>query len=322
MRRLRPWLFLAVCILAGLVCHRLFQRLTRPGPLPPGARAAAVGALEGIDPVLRRVFNDTVCYVPVPEPGPSDWLAQHHEPGQTYPQWLAADYQVPDATRRTVCLQPVGALDGAGSPPAAVLERFTAAYFGLPVRVLPPLSLDALEVPTRQHQGVLQARAPELLDALRARLPADGYCLLGLTMTDLYPKESWNFVFGMASLRGRSGVFSFARYAPGFYGEEADADSARLLMLRSLKVLVHETGHMFGIQHCVYWSCVMNGSNHLAETDRQPLFLCPVCLRKLQSATGFAPLERYRDLAGQCAELGLQAEADWLEQRRAWIEGR
>ena len=30
-------------------------------------------------------------------------------------------------------------------------------------------------------------------------------------MTDLYLDDRWNFVFGQASLRGRIGVFSFAR---------------------------------------------------------------------------------------------------------------
>jgi len=36
-------------------------------------------------------------------------------------------------------------------------------------------------------------------------------------MTDLYPRDSWNFVFGLASLRERIGVFSFARYEESFY---------------------------------------------------------------------------------------------------------
>jgi archaemetzincin len=33
-----------------------------------------------------------------------------------------------------------------------------------------------------------------------------------------------------------------------------------------MKVLTHETGHLFGLAHCVYFHCVMNGSNHLQKT--------------------------------------------------------
>ena len=40
---------------------------------------------------------------------------------------------------------------------------------------------------------------------------------------------------------------------------------------------------MFGISHCVHFHCRMNGSDSLEESDRSPMHLCPVCLRKLQS---------------------------------------
>ena len=35
-------------------------------------------------------------------------------------------------------------------------------------------------------------------------------------------------------------------------------------------VLCHEASHLFGIKHCVYASCVMNGSNHLEESESRP----------------------------------------------------
>ncbi len=44
---------------------------------------------------------------------------------------------------------------------------------------------------------------------------------------------------------------------------------------RSIKVLTHETGPMFGLTHCICFRCVVNGSNHLQESDRRPLHLCP-----------------------------------------------
>jgi archaemetzincin len=58
-----------------------------------------------------------------------------------------------------------------------------------------------------------------VLDLLKLRLPSDAFCILAITMEDLYPDASWNFVFGQASPRERVGVYSFARYDPAFYGE-------------------------------------------------------------------------------------------------------
>ena len=34
----------------------------------------------------------------------------------------------------------------------------------------------------------------------------------------------------------------------------------RLILLRSCRLLVHETSHLLGIGHCIYYSCCMNGS--------------------------------------------------------------
>jgi archaemetzincin len=42
--------------------------------------------------------------------------------------------------------------------------------------------------------------------------------MIGVCLSDLYPKDEWNFVFGLASIKGRTGVFSFARYDERFYG--------------------------------------------------------------------------------------------------------
>ena len=65
----------------------------------------------------------------------------------------------------------------------------------------------------------------------------------------------------------------------------------------------------------------MNGSNHLAESDRRPLHLCPVCLRKLQWSIGFDVLERYRALERIDRALGFVDEANWL-RRGCRQEGR
>ncbi len=85
-------------------------------------------------------------------------------------------------------------------------------------------------------------------------------------------------------------------------------------------MLTHETGHIFGLAHCVHFACVMNGYNHLQESDRRPLHLCPVCLRKLQFSVGFDIAKRYQDLATFDRESGFADEARWLTRRLAEIQ--
>jgi archaemetzincin len=197
------------------------------------------------------------------------------------------------------------------------LREFAAAFFALEVAVLPSVAVTAGEVATRRNPYTrqLQLLTADILALLRRRLPADAYALLGITMEDLYPDESWNFVFGQASSRDRVGVFSFARYDPHFSGERRPGDRLALLLLRSLKVLAHEATHMFGVAHCLFFHCLMNGSNHLGESDARPLHLCPVDLRKLHDSIGFDVVARYRDLCGVCERLGLGDDARWLRAR-------
>jgi archaemetzincin len=72
---------------------------------------------------------------------------------------------------------------------------------------------------------------------------------------------------------------------------------------------------MFGIQHCVFFNCLMNGSNHLDESDRRPLHLCPVDLRKLHHSIGFDLGRRYRALLDFARTVGFIDEVHWLEKR-------
>ena len=48
-----------------------------------------------------------------------------------------------------------------------------------------------------------------------------------------------------------------------------------------MKTACHELCHVFGMTHCPYFECLMNGSNQITEADHKPALLCPICLRKL-----------------------------------------
>src|SRR6266700_449630 len=287
---------------------------------PPSEKTIrdAIGDLSGLPIVLQRTFTpDRDAFDPIPKPGPNDWLAVHDEPGQTFDEFRASQPNRPTQSRRVIYLQPLGDFAPERSPSIDKLQKFAAAFFAMEVKALPPIKIDNSKFTTRRNPntGNPQILTGDVLNFLKARVPADAFCILAITMEDLYPEPSWNFVFGQASLRDRVGIYSFARYDPAFYGEPRAAGYEALLLRRSCKVLAHETGHMFGLAHCTFFNCLMNGSNHLAESDRRPLHLCPVCLRKLQWSIGFDVLERYRALEKVCRADGSLDEADWFSRR-------
>jgi archaemetzincin len=155
-----------------------------------------------------------------------------------------------------------------------------------------------------------------MMEVLRPSLPADAAALIGFTSSDLFPDETLNFVFGQASLQERVGVWSLYRLGQPDAGEA----EFKLTLLRTLKIAAHETGHMFSLQHCKKYECVMNGSNHLGETDRHPLDACPECMAKLSWAAGIDPRVRYARLAEFCAEHGLEAEQRFFENSARALE--
>ncbi|EAW89047.1 archaemetzincin-2 isoform X2 [Homo sapiens] len=201
------------------------------------------------------------------------------------------------------------------------LTGYCKAYFyGLRVKLLEPVPVSVTRCSFRVNENThnLQIHAGDILKFLKKKKPEDAFCVVGITMIDLYPRDSWNFVFGQASLTDGVGIFSFARYGSDFYSMHYKGKVKKLkktsssdysifdnyyipeitsvLLLRSCKTLTHEIGHIFGLRHCQWLACLMQGSNHLEEADRRPLNLCPICLHKLQCAVGFSIVERYKAL--------------------------
>ena len=84
--------------------------------------------------------------------------------------------------------------------------------------------------------------------------------------------------------------------------------------------MVHEIGHMFGLNHCTWFECVMCGSNNLPESDARPMHACPVCLRKLHSGVPFDLMARSQWLAAWHDKHGMSAEAAWYKRRLARLK--
>jgi archaemetzincin len=109
-------------------------------------------------------------------------------------------------------------------------------------------------------------------------------------------------VFGEASLDGRVGVWSIARF-----GDPDESQAAyRQCLRRTVAVALHETGHMLGILHCTAYECGMNGANHLRESDAQPLDFCPECTAKVLWTCRTLSAERFARLASLAESYGLE----------------
>lgn len=278
---------------------------------------AAIGDISKLSPDLQRSFTPGDDFDPMPRPGPRDWLAKYPEGGQTYSEFVRSEPILLDRQRRRIYLQPIGDFDTKCAPPLEKLRDFTEAYFTLETRLLPVLTLSADQVTTRVREGTERPQwlAADILKILEPQLPPDAYCLLGVTLTDLYSTMTTTYVFGQASIKNRTGVFSFARFDPAFYDDPRPVDVDRLILRRSCHTLAHEICHIFGMQHCIYFKCPVNGSNNLAENDSRPMQLCPVCLRKLHFTIGFDPNVRDRHLIDVYERLKFADEAKWIKRR-------
>lgn len=283
----------------------------------------AIGNTSGLTLPLQRALMPGDDFDPIPLPHPGDWLSVQQEAGQSFDDFVKSNPRKPDSRKHVIYLMPMGEFTEGSSPRLRLLKECAEAYFMMEVRTLPPVKAERSRFTTRSNPvtGNFQILTLDILTYLKKHSPADAFCMLGITMEDLYPGEEWNFVFGQASQNSGIGVFSFARYDPAFYGNGRDNNYIELLNARSCKVLVHETAHMFSISHCIYSHCLMNGSNHLAESDARPMHLCPVCLRKLHHAVGFDVVHHYQKLFYFFRSAGFDKEARWVSRRLEHILG-
>lgn len=284
--------------MAGLLLRR---------PPPPPAPKPCVDCPRPAPPPAEP----EALYEKLGPPQPGDWRARYDEPAQEVDAYLASAVNRRCAHRTTIYLQVLDSRPGRlGFGPRCeavypkVVERmreYLEVFFGVKTVTLPPIPM----VESAFVEGRDQYDAEAVTDALAARVPADAAAYVGLTREDLFA-PGLNYVFGVGSLSSRAGVYSMRRL---------QTDDATRFLERALKLVVHETGHVFSVHHCVKWRCVMQGANSAAEQDTQPLRLCPDDLRKLEWNAGFDRRPRYERLLKLHREYGFTAEAEWIERR-------
>jgi archaemetzincin len=118
---------------------------------PRAQQLAAIGPISGLPDRLRRALEPGDDFLPVPAPGPGDWLANHPEPGQSFEEFLHSRHHRPEARRRVLYLQPLGKWDQDEGPSLVRLRQFMADFFGMEVVVLPVLDLARVRVASRKN---------------------------------------------------------------------------------------------------------------------------------------------------------------------------
>jgi len=103
-----------------------------------------------------------------------------------------------------------------------------------------------------------------------------------LTELDLYVPVL-TFVFGEAQLNGKHSIVSVCRLHEEFYSGTTDDN---LLLSRTVKEVLHELGHNFGLKHCDDWDCVMHSSTSIEEVDIKGGGYCKVCSKSVDGYRG------------------------------------
>jgi archaemetzincin len=83
-----------------------------------------------------------------------------------------------------------------------------------------------------------------------------------------------SFLFGQAQFDGPIAVVSLCRLHQEFYGLPERED---LLRERTVKEVLHELGHTFGLVHCAETACAMSLSTHIQFVDLKAEKYCARC---------------------------------------------
>ncbi|CAF4076527.1 unnamed protein product [Rotaria sordida] len=236
--------------------------------------------------------------------------------------------------RKTIYLTMFGQIDNTIFDIDSLID-YTQRFFQMPVKIINPfisvqwndqtnqwtciMNLNngqnrSFKLRTRFHEKTKHSQicVTGILNLLQKIVPNDARCLIALTMYDLYGDETDLFIAGFARGNFRVATFSLYRYDPYLTFNEFDwfscklkdpskskiqiSDRRNLLLLRTCRLLTHEICHLFGIAHCIFYSCLLNGSGDLEEDFSQPLLECPIDLRKLYTLINFNIHKRYEEL--------------------------
>ncbi|ELV11012.1 Archaemetzincin-1 [Tupaia chinensis] len=231
-----------------------------------------------------------------------DWLLSHPEAPEDFETFYASlQHRKQSLARKHIYFQPIDLSEGlVGSSLLDDLRSCTEAFFlGLRVKCLPSVAAASIHCSSRpiQDSGRLQLNTDGILSFLKNNKPGDALCVLGLTLSDLYPHEAWSFTFGKFLPGHEVGICSFARFSGEFLQLGPSGPDPALIEAAAdvPETPLQDRGQALCFSALGMVQCC-KGALSVDEALRRPLDLCPICLRKLQHVLGFKLLERYKKL--------------------------
>ncbi len=171
-----------------------------------------------------------------------------------------------------IALQPLGEIS---DTTIKTVKNGIVAVYRVRVVVLPVKELPggAYYKPRRRY------RADILLEYLNNVTDKRFTKVLGLTNRDISATKGEHYdwgIFGYGTLGGRPCIVSTHRLRRGNV-------SRALFMKRLIKVVNHELGHTFGLDHCPVEGCLMQDSKGTIQTvDSESGDFCPRCRERLK----------------------------------------
>lgn len=171
-----------------------------------------------------------------------------------------------------IAIQPLGPVDAATL--RIVRAHVESTFVGAQATVLAqvPLPRSAWYAPRQRH------RAEKLVDHLHALRPPGAH-IVGLTVSDISTTKGehhdWG-IFGLGLIGQGECVVSEFRLGRGV--------GVRERRERLRRIVVHELGHAFGLDHCAKPRCVMQDAlGSIATIDESAGAFCPRCRALLRS---------------------------------------
>ncbi|MEX1114899.1 MAG: hypothetical protein WEB53_06595 [Akkermansiaceae bacterium] len=173
-----------------------------------------------------------------------------------------------------IAIQPLGPVR------AGLIQQVTAGIrnlYSLDVVVLPekPLPKAAYYPPRKRY------KAEDIIDVLAAESPPELAKIIALTSSDISATtdagKDWG-IMGLGQLGGRVCLVSTFRL-------RNSETTQKVFFARLIKVVNHELGHTFGVDHCTTLGCLMQDKRgKVASVDGETGDPCASCAKRLPLA--------------------------------------
>ena len=242
------------------------------------AKLNALPSVEHLPAIVKTELWEKI-FRPIAMPGPDDWLNDDagipDRKGETFSEFTKYG-KWPSDKKKKVIIEFLNKKDN-NALHDVILEYCRIFFCGLidfeiKTQSIDEIGLDMSEAPEDGYGAQVDTEyINSYLNDKYVKGHDDIFAAIALVSDfDLVCEEEW--VFGVAADEYPTAVFSFIRYVTSDNG---------LFVKRTLSLIAHELLHIFGLGHCIYFSCMENGSNTLEEGDLQPAVLCDICLCKL-----------------------------------------